>query len=301
MPSRARHPGVALVAAALWLLVPSPAGAWGFDAHWFIMDRAIDLLPAPIKPVFEKHRVLVVQRAIDPDTWRTAGFEAEPKRHFLDLDWEGYGKDPYKELPRDLTAAIAKFGRSRIEDNGTLPWQVEEHYGNLRRAFEAAARRGSFAQYDVMFFSAWLAHYVADGHQPFHAVVNYDGQLTQQVGIHARFESFLFERYRTELTIVPKPQAAVSAPRDFMFDRLVEGTRLTTGILAADAAAIGRREAYDDAYYAAFFKATRATLERRLAESISGVAAMIAGAWEAAGKPTIQVNPTAAPERRRRS
>ena len=37
--------------------------------------------------------------AIDPDTWRTAGFNEEDKHHFLDMDWEGYGKYPFAELP----------------------------------------------------------------------------------------------------------------------------------------------------------------------------------------------------------
>ena len=72
-------------------------------------------------------------------------------------------------------------------------------------------------------------------------------------------------------------------------------------ILAADLAAIGERDAYDDAYYAAFFKASRPVYERRLAESISAVAAIITGAWEAAGKPPLPVNPSANPQRRRRS
>ena len=50
------------------LLVPAPAHAWGFEAHKMIMDRAIALLPAELRPMFEQHRAAVVERAIDPDT-----------------------------------------------------------------------------------------------------------------------------------------------------------------------------------------------------------------------------------------
>ena len=39
----------------------------------------------------------------------------------------------------------------------------------------------------------------------------------------------------------------------------------------------GTRDVYDDAYYEAFFKANRAVMERRLAESASAVAAMRSG------------------------
>lgn len=281
-------------------VLPSSAEAWGYEAHKFIMDRAIALLPVELRPLFEKHRAVVVERSIDPDLWRTAGFEEENKHHFLDLDWEGYGKYPFTELPRDHTAAVAKFGIERIEQNGTLPWRTEEYHGSLRRAFEAYARRGPFGQFDIIFFSAALAHYVSDAHVPFHAVVNHDGQLTGQNGIHARFESFLFERYQDQLTLMPTPLAPIRVPRDFVFDRIIEGTQLVPPILKSDLAAIGDRDLYDDAYYTAFFKANRAVIERRLSESIAAVAAMIVGAWDAAGRPPVPTDPPPAPQRRRR-
>jgi hypothetical protein len=188
-----------LMVICVWAVaaMPAPTHAWGFDAHKFIMERAIGLLPAEIRPFFELHKSTLVERAIDPDTWQVAGFnDQEDQHHFLDLDWEGYGKYPYAGLPRDYTAAVAKFGKKRVDDNGTVPWRVEEMYGNLRRAFESYERRGPFGRFDVIFFSAWLTHYVSDAHVPFHAVLNYDGQLSGQHGIHARFEAYLFERYR---------------------------------------------------------------------------------------------------------
>jgi hypothetical protein len=275
--------------------------AWGFEAHKFIVDRAIALLPTELRPLFEAHRAIVVERSIDPDTWQNAGFDdIESPNHFLDLDWEGYGPHPFSGLPRDYTQAIAKFGRARIEQNGTVPWRVEEMYGNLRRAFESYGRRGAFGRYDILNYSAWLAHYVSDAHVPFHAVVNYDGQLSGQTGIHSRFESTMFERYQAQLAIAPKPMAPIRSPRDYIFDTIIEGTQLVPPILKSDLEAIGSRDVYDDAYYAAFFKANRSVLERRLNESISAVAAMITGAWEAAGRPPLPLNPTSPPQRRRR-
>lgn len=291
---------IAAAALAAIVALPSPVRAWGFEAHQFIADRAIALLPPEIRPMFEANRASFVERSIDPDTWRTAGFEDETPHHFLDLDWEGYGKYPFTGLPRDYTAAIAKFGRTRVLENGTVPWSTEEMYGNLRRAFEAYARRGAFGRTDIVHFAAWMTHYVSDAHVPFHAVINYDGQLTGQGGVHARFESFLFERYEKQLTIAPKPMAPIRNPRDFIFDTVLQGTQLVPPILESDLEAIGTRDVYDDAYYAAFFAANRAVMERRLNEAISAVAAMIAGAWEDAGKPALPLNPPATPQRRRR-
>jgi hypothetical protein len=281
------------------LALPGRADAWGFEAHFLIMERAIALLPAELRPLFEKHRVKVVERIIDPDTWRSAGFEEEEPNHFLDLDWEGYGKDPFTELPRDYTAAIAKFGRARILQNGTVPWRVEEMFGNLQRAFRDYERRGPFGQVDIIHFSAWLSHYVSDSIQPFHGVINYDGQLTRQNGVHARFETALVERYKNQLVLTPRALPAIRAPRDFIFERLIEDTRLAPGILKADLDAIGTGDTYDDQYFDAFFRATRPVLEQRLSDSIAAVAAAITGAWEAAGRPPVPVSPAPQPPRRR--
>jgi hypothetical protein len=281
--------------------VPTGVSAWGYDAHKTIMDKAIALLPEDIRPLFEQNRTTLVEHVIDPDLWQTAGFDnAESPNHFLDLDWDGYGKYPFDGLPRDYAAAVAKFGKDRIEKNGTVPWRVEEMYGNLQRAFASYERRGPFGRFDVLFYSAWLTHYVSDAHVPFHAVVNYDGQLTGQPGIHARFEAFLFERYRDQWTIAPTPIAPVRNPRDFIFETVIAGTQLVPPILTSDLEAIGSRDEYDDAYYAAFFKANRAVLERRLNEAIAASAAMIAGAWEAAGKPAVPISPKVPAQRRRR-
>jgi hypothetical protein len=286
---------------ALLLLLPGVARthAWGFEAHKFIMERAIPLLPVELRPLFEAHRATLIERSIDPDTWRTAGFEhEEDSNHFLDFDWQGYGPYPFAGLPRDYTAAIAKFGRTRIRDNGTLPWKVEEVHGTLRRAFEDYARRGVAARNDIIFFSAWLTHYVSDAHVPFHAVINHDGQLSGQNGIHARFESTMFERYRDRLSIAPTPIAPIRNPREFAFDTLLQSNQLVPGILKADIAAIGARDEYDNAYYDAFFAANRTVLEQRLNNAIAATAAMIAGAWEAAGRPPVPLNPPARTQRR---
>lgn len=289
-----------LAASLVALLVPRTTEAWGFEAHRFVMDRAIALLPDALRPLFEKNRSMVVERAVDPDTWLTAGFDNERPNHFLDLDWAGYGKRPFAGLPRDYTAAIAKFGVARVRQNGTVPWRTEEFFGNLRRSFADYSRRGAYGRFDILFFASALSHYVADAHVPFHAVENYDGQLTNQHGIHARFESSLFERYRDQLTIRPAPRPPITNPRDFIFDVLIEGTGLVPAILKSDLEAIGSREMYDDMYYRAFFTANRGVLERRLNESIAAVAAMIAGAWEAADRPNVPVDPPSSPERKRR-
>ena len=279
---------IAVVVAAL-LVVPSPALAWGFEAHKFIADRMIALLPAELRPLFEQRRPFIVERSIDPDLWRTVGWEEEPPNHFLDIDHQAFGPYPFAALPRDYSDAVQKFGRDFIHQQGLLPWRTSEFYGRLVREFEALKRTPppGYALDKIVLFSAIIAHYVADGHVPLHSVVNYNGQLTGQDGIHSRWEGELFERNRARLTIAPPPVKPVTVPRDAMFEVLLASNRDTANVLESDRQAAEGREFYDDAYFDAFAKGTLSTLERRLNDSISAVASFITGAWEAAGKPSI--------------
>ena len=283
------------------LATPARLHAWGYDAHKFIVDRAISILPDEVRPLFEANRALVVEHSIDPDLWRESFASIEDPHHYLDFDWDGYGPYPFAGLPRNLEEAIKKFGKATVDGNGTLPWRTEEMYGKLKDAFTAYPRRGSFARFDILFYSAWLGHYVSDAHVPLHAVIDSDGQKTGQRGIHTRFEALMFERYLKQLKLSPKRIEPIRNPLDFTFDALLQGTQLVPTVLEADRVAIGSRDVYDNAYYDAFFKGSRGVLERRLDESTAAVAAMITGAWEAAGKPSVPVRVRDADQRRRKS
>ena len=291
-------------AAALVVVVlafPQSTTAWGFEAHKFIVDRMIELLPPELKPLFAARRAFIVERAIDPDLWRNV-WEDEAPNHFLDIDHEAFGPYPFLGLPRDYADAVQKFGRDFVHQQGLLPWRTSEFFGRLLREFESLKRTPppGYAADNIVLYAAVLAHYVSDGHVPLHAVVNYNGQLTGQDGVHSRWEGELFERNRSSLKIAPPPLKPVTVPRDAMFDVLLASNRLAENVLSVDRTAAEGREFYDDAYFDAFAKGTLTTLERRLNDSISAVASFIVGAWETAGKPAIPLEAERTPRRIRR-
>ena len=291
-------------AAALVVLVlafPQYTTAWGFEAHKFIVDRMIELLPPELKPLFVARRAFIVERAIDPDLWRNV-WEDEAPNHFLDIDHEAFGPYPFLGLPRDYADAVQKFGRDFVHQQGLLPWRTSEFFGRLLREFESLKRMPppGYAADNIVLYAAVLAHYVSDGHVPLHAVVNYNGQLTGQDGVHSRWEGELFERNRSSLKIAPPPLKPVTVPRDAMFDVLLASNRLAENVLAVDRQAAQGREFYDDAYFDTFAKGTLPTLERRLNDSISAVASFVVGAWETAGKPAIPLEAERTPRRIRR-
>ena len=294
-----RKASILAALAVVAALVPASADAWGSVAHRYIMSRAIDILPAEIKPFFVAHRDELVLRVNDPDLWRNVPWEEEDPHHFVNFGVEEYGPPPFTALPREYGAAIEKFGMATLRRNGLLPWRASELFGNLRRAFEGFARNSGFASGDTVLFAASAAHYIQDAHQPFHASKNYDGQMSGQNGVHARFESALFDRYEARLSITPPPVRAIANPRDFAFDTLIASYTLVDAVLAADKAARAGKATYDDGYFDRFFAAVKLLLERRLSESISATAGLIAGAWAQAGKPELKT-PTRLPQKVRK-
>jgi hypothetical protein len=288
---------LALVALALWTMGPVPVDAWGFNGHKLITDRAIDLLPTELRPFFQKFRTTVVEHSVDPDTYRTMGFVEETPRHFLDMD--SYGPFPFKDLPHDYNEAIAKRGLDFVLKNGTVPWRTEEICTRLRDAFRHLAEPNPqpWARDDIKLFSSVMAHYVGDSYQPFHAAANFDGQLTNQQGIHSRFESELFDRYQDKLKIAPAPLTPIPNAREFVFSTLTDSFTYVAPILAADREAIHGRTAYDDGYFAKMFEKTGPIMEKRISGAITGVASLITQAWIAAGKPALPVDAPPRPPR----
>jgi hypothetical protein len=275
-----------VLACAIALFLPARASAWGYVGHRLIMSRAIDLLPAPLKPFFLRHRDEIVARAIDPDLWRTAGWDDDP-HHFVNFGVREYGEYPFNELPHEYGAAIEKFGPAVLRKNGLLPWRTAEEFGNLRRAFAAFARTPANSTSDIILFAPVAAHYIQDAHQPLHATNNYDGHLTGNDGVHARFERELVERFQSTLRITPAAARPMSNSRDAAFSALLSSYKLVPMVLDADTEAHRGKTAYDDVYYNRFFSRVRQVLEERLSDSVTATAALIIGAWEQAGRPTL--------------
>ena len=290
-----------IIASALVVcaIVPSRAWAWGSVGHRLIMQRAIELLPPELKPFFMAHRDEVVMRIVDPDLWRVAGWEDDPN-HFLNFGMPALGPYPFTALPRDYNAALEKFGLDTLKRIGMVPWREAEMFGRLRRAFDGFRRRSPYASSDVILFAAVASHYVQDACQPFHATNNYNGQLTGQAGLHARFESELIERVADRLTLTPPPPVPVTNPRDATFDILLASYRLVDEVLAADRAAAAGTDTYDDAYFEKLFASLKPMLEQRLSACVSATAATIIGAWEQAGRPAVPLKTARPPQKVRR-
>ena len=137
--------------------------------------------------VLQRYRDELVIRVVDPDTWRVVGWDDGPN-HFLDFGRPDLGPYPFAALPRDYGAALEKFGIETLKRIGTLPWREAEEVRQPAPRVRGVPARPVYAPNDTVLFAAVASHYMQDAHMPLHASNNYDGQLTGQTGVHARFE-----------------------------------------------------------------------------------------------------------------
>jgi hypothetical protein len=294
------------IAAALALLFGSEAGvsAWGMDVHRMITRRAIDGLPAEVKPFFMAKADFITEHVVEPDLWIVAGLSGklgnEAPNHFLDYD--GFNEPfPFKGVPHEWNAVVQKYGADLANRNGRLPWRAEEAFNQMVDLFASMGRPNpSFAGDNVRYLAALVAHYVEDAHQPFHAVESYDGQATNQRGIHSRFETELVLRNKEKLKLAPVVITPVPDLRTFIFSALLDDQQYVPKILDADKRATAGRELYDDGYFEAFAKnGALAIAEQRYSDSASAVASVWVAAWTKAGKPNL-ADPARTPAKIRR-
>lgn len=199
-----------------------------------------------------------------------------------------FGPFPFLAMPHDYTAALQKFGITTLKRLGMLPWREAEMFGSLQRAFTRLGQNSGFATVDTIVFAAAASHYIQDATQPLHATNSYNGQDTNQRGVHSRFETDLFERDESRLTLTPAPPKAFASPRDYAFDTLLTSYQRVELLLKADKEAIGAKTTYDDEYDEAFLQKAKPLLEERLSAAITATASVIVSAWEQAGRPVVK-------------
>jgi len=266
--------------ALLIAMRPSPALAWGNNANRLVVNRAIDTLPQDIRPFFDTNRSILLQHVNDPfGTPEKALTATERHNQFLFLD--KYGRFPFDTLPRSYKAAVAKFGKSKLESNGLLPWQIGVYSAKLTDAM----REGKWE--DAKLFAAILANYVAGAHDPFNTTDNNDGHLSAQNGVNERFGTALVDRYSSYFFMRPNDAGYISDPTDHAFEACLSSHSWLETILYADREARRGLNSYTDEYYDHFYNQAGAVLIRQLSDAASDVGSYWLTAWKNAGQPQL--------------
>jgi hypothetical protein len=265
---------------AICVLVPPRAPAWGRNAHKLVVNQAIDTLPQDIRGFFESYRSVLLLHVIDPFE-AVAKTPAEKRNNHLYLD--KYGKFPFDALPRSYKAAVAKYGKSKLEANGVLPWEIGVYSQKLTEDMKTG--RWDDAKLDA----AILANYVAEAHDPFGTTENFDGKLTAQAGVNERFGTALIDRYSSFFPMRPNDASFINDPTDHAFEVCLSSHSWLETILLADRNAYiaGKSYSYNDEYYDRFYNQAAAMLIRQLSEASTDVGSYWLTAWINAGRPPL--------------
>lgn len=265
--------------------------SWGFYAHKRINETAVFLLPTEMSIFYKDHIRIITERAVDADK-RCYVDTAEGPRHYIDLD---RFEDDVDSIPIHWSKAKEKYTERKLLLSGVIPWQIYRSYQNLVEAFVQKDMQ------KIIRHSADLGHYVADAHVPLHTTSNYNGQYTNQIGIHAFWETRLPEMFSQEYDLFIGPAEYIRDPLEYAWAVVRESNSRVDSVLIIEKqlsqtfksseqkAYLTRNNqlilTYSDAYATAYHDALNGMVERRFRASIAAVAAYWYSAWVDAGQP----------------
>ena len=272
-----------------------PCFSWGFFAHKLVNRLAVFTLPEQLLFFYKTNIEYVTEHAVDPDKRRYSDPE-EACRHYIDLDYYEHVA-PVDTVPKYWKEAIAKYTEDTLKAYGIVPWHISLMKYKLTEAFkEKNVDR-------ILKLSAEIGHYIADAHVPLHATMNYNGQLTNQKGIHGFWESRLPELYSNEYdffvgkaTYVNDVLLAAWTASEGSFaakDSVLDFERALNKSFGADRKyAFEMRgqtqvKVYSKDYSEAYHHLLGNQVERRMRASILAVGCIWYTAWVDAGQPDL--------------
>ncbi len=256
---------------------------------------AVFTLPPEMIGFYKRNIEYIETHAVDPDKRRNVNAEEAP-RHYIDID--RYGDHPFDSIPETWFNAVAKFGEDSLKAHGIVPWHIQVMLTRLTNAF----KEKNVPQ--ILHNSADIGHYIGDAHVPLHVTKNYNGQLTNQVGIHGFWESRVPELFgdnydymvgrchyiekplKETWTIIKASYAAHDSVLDFE-------RKLTNKFPSDQKYTFEQRgsttvKAYSKEFTEAYDKMLDGMVEKRMRQAIIEVGSFWYTAWVNAGSPDLQ-------------
>jgi hypothetical protein len=211
--TRFRRKAVTILVLAFSIVEAPSAFGWGNEGHVYVNRVAAQKIPADMPRFLRRSVAEIAYLGPEPDRWRNpaeyALKNAQEPDHFIDLervDWLNplpRGRyEFYRKLYEKRAATIDHPDDYLPERVGLQPYITMEVFGRLKAAFREYRHLRELHQptgpveHAIVFYAGWLGHYVADGSQPLHTTIQYNGWVgpnpkgyTTLHGIHALFET----------------------------------------------------------------------------------------------------------------
>lgn len=224
---------ISFLLVALVFVQAQPAAAWGNEGHTAINRVAAQKIPLSMPRFLRRAVVEIAYLGPEPDRWRNpAEFalkNAQEPDHFINLEGLSWldplpaGRYQFYLKLYEKRAATADHPDDYLPEHvGLQPYITMEVYGRLKAAFreyrqrQAAHQPTQAVQQAIIFYAGWLGHYVADGSQPLHTTMHYNGWVgpnpnayTTEHSIHGLFETTYVAANITAKDFAPLVQSPV--------------------------------------------------------------------------------------------
>lgn len=199
-------------------------------------------------------------------------------------------------LPAEEIGTVQAF--DHFSEYGIVPYHLEATQTRLSRAFRNKDARS------ILRICAEMGHYIGDAHVPLHTTENYNGALTDQVGIHAFWESRLPELFadRGYDYFVGKAEY-IRDKNEYYWNAVLDSHALLDSVLGiekrlSETIPSDRQYCYEERlgfsirtqcedYAAAYHEAMDGMVEKRMREAILAIGSAWFTAWVDAGQPDL--------------
>ncbi|HEX7844845.1 MAG TPA: zinc dependent phospholipase C family protein [Chitinophagaceae bacterium] len=269
--------------------------SWGFLVHRTVNQLAVYHLPKPMQSFFYSNMDYLVEQSVRPDLRRNQDSTEAPK-HFIDL--EIFGDSAAWKMPFNWDDAAKIYTKDSLIKYGYVPYQIIVIKNKLTEAFRSKNRDS------ILFYAADLGHYIGDANVPLHTSLNYDGQLTNQKGLHSLWESMVPEIEIEKYDLYNKHKAKyLSNPEQEIWDCIRRAHLLLPDVFGKEIEATkgftdstkfrtqvrrGREvKSFTSDFAKAYSKLLGKTINEQLISSANMVADFWYTAWIDAGKPDL--------------
>lgn len=284
-----------IIITLLALLFVVPVFSWGFFAHKMVNRLAIFTLPESLLLFYKTNIEYITEHAVDADKRRYSDPE-EACRHYVDLDYYEAAL-PIDTVPKYWKEAVAKYTEDTLKAYGIVPWHISLMKYKLTEAFKEKDMD------KILRISADIGHYIADAHVPLHSTQNYNGQFTNQHGIHGFWESRLPELFSSNYdffvgraSYIDNVQLAAWAASEGSYaakDSVLDFERKLNNEFGSDRKYSNEQrgqaqvKVYSKEYSEAYHTMLGNQVERRMRASILAVGSIWYTAWVDAGQPDL--------------
>ncbi len=248
----------------------------------------------------------------DPEMARQVGFSQLPgdeyRKFFITKVMPQYYEEEWtldcEEISEWLGYNLADFNCNKIiavdrfSAYGILPY----HLVQMQKRMTAAFENKNEAQ--ILRLCTEMGHYIGDGSVPLHTTENYNGQLTNQVGIHAFWESRLPELFADQQYDFFVGKATyIEDPKAFFWDLVLESHSLLDSVLLIEKELSqsfpkDKQYCYEERlditvrtqckeYARAYHERMQGMVEKRMTDAIHAIGSAWFTAWVDAGQPDL--------------